>query len=66
MIPDAVNPEDLPDIASRALAERTEEQALPLLEKGARAARTDARLWQWKALLERALDEHADALNSFA
>ena len=58
MIPDAVNPEDLPDIASRALAERTEEQALPLLEKGARAARTDARLWQWLALLYRALDQH--------
>ena len=30
-----------------------------------RASRGDARLWQWKGLLERALDEHSDALKSF-
>jgi tetratricopeptide (TPR) repeat protein len=36
---------------------------LPLIRE---AARSDARLWQWKGLLERALDEHAEALKSFA
>jgi tetratricopeptide (TPR) repeat protein len=55
--------EQLGELARSALARQREEDALPLL---ARAARNDARLWQWKGLLERALDEHAEALKSFA
>ncbi|HET6535443.1 MAG TPA: hypothetical protein VFG41_04605, partial [Sphingomicrobium sp.] len=55
--------EQLGELSRSALAQRREEDVLPLL---AQAARNDARLWQWKGLLERALDEHADALKSFA
>jgi tetratricopeptide (TPR) repeat protein len=55
--------EQLGELARSALAEQREDEVLPLLGN---AATSDARLWQWKALLERALDEHADALNSFA
>ena len=54
----------LSDLARAALAEGEEGQALPQLE----AAVSDcasARLWQWKGLLERALDEHERALASF-
>ena len=55
----------LAEIASKALAEGTEEQALPLLEEAARTAGNDARLWQWTALLHRSLDEHGLALPAF-
>lgn len=55
--------EQLGELSRSALAQRREEDVLPLL---AQAARNDARLWQWTGLLERALDEHADALKSFA
>jgi tetratricopeptide (TPR) repeat protein len=61
----SLDPEALADLASKALAEGTEEQALPQLEKAAEAAKADARLWQWTALLHRALDEHEDALRAF-
>jgi tetratricopeptide (TPR) repeat protein len=53
----------LGELARSALAQQREEDVLPLLGK---AARRDARLWQWKGLLERSLDEHAEALKSFA
>lgn len=55
----------LAEIASKALAEGSEEQALPLIEEAARKTGDDARLWQWTALLHRALDEHDLALSSF-
>ena len=56
--------DDLSDLARLALQEGEEEQALPFLRKAAAVA-SDARLWQWNGLLERALDEHGDALRSF-
>lgn len=57
--------ERLGELARGALEERREDEVLPLLA-GATHASRDARLWQWKGLLERALDEHGDALKSFA
>ncbi len=59
------DPEALAELARLALARGDEERALPLLEEAV-GATSDARLWQWKGLLERALDEHAKALESFA
>jgi len=55
--------EKLGELARSALADQREEDVLPLL---ANKAGADARLWQWKGLLERSLDEHAEALKSFA
>ncbi|HEX4800777.1 MAG TPA: putative 2OG-Fe(II) oxygenase [Sphingomicrobium sp.] len=57
-----VSAEQLGELARSALAEQREDEVLPLLRD---AAGPDARLWQWKGLLERALDEHAEALASF-
>jgi len=54
--------EQLGELARAALAEQREEEVLSLLGQ---YAGTDARLWQWKGLLERALDEHAEAFKSF-
>jgi len=51
-------------LAAKAMEEGEEEQALPFLDRAGREAPT-ARLWQWKALLERSLDEHSAALASF-
>jgi tetratricopeptide (TPR) repeat protein len=53
-------------LASRALAEGEEMGALALVAAGAGRAGSDARLWQWTALLHRALDRHAEALAAFA
>lgn len=61
----AMNAERLGEFARAALAEQREHEALPILESAVRTGR-DARLWQWKGLLERALDQHAEALASFA
>lgn len=55
----------LAELASKAIEEGEEERALPLLERGASRS-GDALLWQWKALLERSIDEHKAALASFA
>jgi tetratricopeptide (TPR) repeat protein len=55
----------LSELASKALEEGEEERALPFLERGASSS-ASALLWQWKGLLERSLDEHALALESFA
>lgn len=52
------------ELARTALAEGGEEVALPLVRAQAERRR-EARLWQWTALLERALDEHANSLTSF-
>lgn len=61
----SLDPDALADIASNALAEGSEEQALPLLRDAARTVGSNARLWQWTALLHRALDEHDRALTAF-
>lgn len=53
------------ELARFAQAEGEEERALPLLESAVQKAPA-ARLWQWKALLERSLDEHEQALRSFS
>src|SRR5690242_7912792 len=62
---DSVDVAALAELAGKAIAEGEEERALPLIERGATAA-NNALLWQWKALLERSLDEHELALASFA
>ena len=59
------DPNQLGELARDALAEGEEERALPLIASAAERS-SNARLWQWKGLLERALDEHATALESFA
>ena len=57
--------EKLGELARAALEVQREDEVLPLLADTVRTVR-DARLWQWKGLLERALDEHGEALKSFA
>jgi tetratricopeptide (TPR) repeat protein len=59
------DPTALADLAELALAEGEEDRALPLLERALEKNPT-ARLWQWKGLLERSIDEHAQALESFS
>lgn len=54
----------LEKLASQAIECGEEEAALPLLD-AATSAQPNARLLQWKALLERSLDRHEDALRSF-
>lgn len=60
-----LDPDALSDLAERALASGDEERAIPLVRDGAERHR-DARLWQWTGLLQRAIDEHESALDSFA
>jgi uncharacterized protein (TIGR02466 family) len=57
--------ESLTDLAERASTTGEEEQAIPIVRAGAEKHR-HALLWQWTALLQRALDEHDSALESFA
>lgn len=52
-------------LAEAALAVRREEDALPFLIAGAEHIRRDARLWQWTALLHRALDARQNAIPAF-
>jgi tetratricopeptide (TPR) repeat protein len=59
------DPDVLAEVARTALAEGEEEAALAALAP-AIAQRPTARLWQWKGLLERSIDEHADALDSLS
>lgn len=54
----------LSEFAQKALEEGEEDRALPIFERAAEQGR-NAVLWQWKALLERSLDEHEQALLSF-
>jgi tetratricopeptide (TPR) repeat protein len=61
---DRLDRDSLADLARLALDAGEEERALPLLERAARGA-LDARLWQWTGLLQRALDRHEGALQSF-
>jgi len=51
-------------LANAAIDMFEEERALPLLER-ALAHSPTARLWQWKGLLERAIDEHEQAIASY-
>lgn len=55
---------DVDELARAALNEGREEIALPIVQREAERA-SDPRLWQWVGLLERALDEHAQAIVSF-
>lgn len=55
----------LEDLAAQALEAGEEQQALEWLGRVVQNAGI-ARLWQWKGLLERSLDEHELALVSFA
>lgn len=54
----------LGELARASMAEQREDQVLPLLARAAEAEGS-AILWQWKGALERALDEHANAIASF-
>ena len=58
------DPGALADLANHAIREGEEERALPLIAHALRESPT-ARLWQWKGLIERALDDHEQALASF-
>jgi tetratricopeptide (TPR) repeat protein len=61
----ACDGERLGELARASLEEQREDDVLPLLKEAVRTSR-DARVWQWKGLLERAIDEHGEALKSFA
>ncbi len=60
----SVDVEGLAELAGKALEAGDEERVLPLIAQGAEQSNA-ALLWQWKALLERSLDEHEQALGSF-
>lgn len=62
--PDVGDEDSLADLAAKALENGEEEQAIPLVRAGAERHQS-AHLWQWTALLQRALDEHELALESF-
>ena len=53
------------DLAAAAGPIRREEEALPLVAAAARRIGNDPALWQWTALLHRALDENVEALAAF-
>ena len=55
----------LSDLAERALAEGRETEVLTSVRDGATRLES-ALLWQWTALLQRSLDDHREALESFA
>ncbi len=55
----------LSDVAERALAEGREPEVVDAIRDGA-VRFESALLWQWTALLQRSLDRHEDALESFA
>ncbi len=52
-------------LAETAKATQVEDRALPFVRAAAERHRNHARLWQWVALLHRALDQHAQALPAF-
>lgn len=55
----------LEELAAAALRDGEEERAIPMLRSEA-SRKGNARLWQWTGLLHRAVDEHGQALESFA
>jgi tetratricopeptide (TPR) repeat protein len=58
------NSEELEQRAAQALETGDEERILPALMDAA-AHSTEARLWQWTGLLQRAIDDHQSAMWSF-
>lgn len=61
----AADPDSFAELAREALGEGEEETAIPLVLAAAGRWR-DALLWQWTGLLQRSLDEHEAAFESFA
>ncbi len=59
-----LSPEEIGELARLALRDGEEERVVPIVSRAAGQAR-NARLWQWTGLLQRALDEHEAALDSF-
>lgn len=59
------DPTALAELAELALAEGRETAALAVILPAAHRL-SDPRLWQWSGLLQRGLDEHEQALESFA
>jgi tetratricopeptide (TPR) repeat protein len=59
------DPQALAELAANALRSGEEEEAIPAVRAGAER-HNHAALWHWAGLLERALDEHERALESFA
>lgn len=57
--------DQLAGIARAALESGRETAVLPLLKRAVDSAPGDPVLWQWKGILERALDDHAEAVQSF-
>jgi tetratricopeptide (TPR) repeat protein len=53
------------DLAEVASLLRCEEEALPLVTMAAETVGTSPALWQWKALLHRALDQNIAAISAF-
>ena len=60
-----LDPDALAELAEQAYASGDEEGTIPLVRTGAEQHRS-AILWQWTGLLQRALDRHEDAIDSFA
>jgi tetratricopeptide (TPR) repeat protein len=58
------DPDALDDLARQALSSGEEEAAIPILRAGA-IRHASALLWQWTGLLERSIDEHESAFQSF-
>jgi len=60
----SVDAQAVADLAAKAIEQGDEDRVLPSVTAAAERTGT-ALLWQWKALLERSLDEHEAALHSF-
>lgn len=63
--PATTDPDELGEQARAALASGEEQAAIPKVRAGAEQHKS-ALLWQWTGLLQRAIDEHQDALESLA
>ena len=61
----ALDDEALGELAASAIEKGNEAEAVPTLRTAAQQRRS-ALLWQWTGLLQRSLDEHEEALKSFA
>ena len=59
------DPREIADLASSALDEQREAEVIDVVAAAAEQARSDALLWQWTGLLNRALDRHDRALAAF-
>ncbi|MCW3846961.1 putative 2OG-Fe(II) oxygenase [Sphingomonas sp. LB-2] len=61
-----LDPAALAQLARQSIETGDEEQAAPVLAAAAARAQSNAILWQWTAVLHRALDRHAEALEAYA